>query len=402
MAVKPRKLRGGRPVWLDSRLPTLPVAALKKDIQVDAAVIGAGISGAMAAQALASLGMSVAVLDKRSPLHGSTMATTALLQYEIDQPLSLMVKKTGADKAIRAWRRSKLALSSLAATTRQLGITCDLTPQQSLYLQGALLSAEGLHAEKAARDMAGLPVAYMPARLLKERYGIHSGAALLSDGDYSAHPVKLAAGFLREAVSNGARIYSPVTFSGISETPRRAHISTAEGPVVTAQLVVMATGYEIADIIPARGQKICSTWALAANITGGKQPKYLPMIWEAADPYIYLRHLNDRKVICGGYDETFSDPAARDALIPLKSRQIMRRLHGLFPALKFELTHAWAGCFGVTPTGLPLLGWLPRHKHVYAIQAFGGNGITFSHMAAEMLRAECADRPDPDAPLFAF
>ena len=59
--------------------------------------------------------MKVAVVDKRGLARGSTMASTALVQYEIDTPLITLTRKIGKEKAVRAWRRSRLAVEALAA-----------------------------------------------------------------------------------------------------------------------------------------------------------------------------------------------------------------------------------------------------------------------------------------------
>jgi glycine/D-amino acid oxidase-like deaminating enzyme len=63
---------------------------------------------------------------------------------------------------------------------------------------------------------------------------------------------------------------------------------------------------------------------------------------------------------------------------------------------------AWAAAFGTTNDGLPLIGLVPEMKHTFAVMGFGGNGITFSKIAAEIVSAEIAGQPDPDAKLFAF
>ena len=49
-------------------------------------------------------------------------------------------------------------------------------------------------------------------------------------------------------------------------------------------------------------------------------------IWEASDPYLYIRTTADGRVICGGEDEEFADEERRDALIGEKSRRIVARL----------------------------------------------------------------------------
>ena len=72
--------------------------SLAGNITTDVAIIGAGISGALAAYALRNDGLSIAVFERRHPGMGSTAASTAFLQYEIDtplannKPLSIMIK----------------------------------------------------------------------------------------------------------------------------------------------------------------------------------------------------------------------------------------------------------------------------------------------------------------------
>ena len=61
--------------------------SLKEDVTCDIVVLGAGISGAFVAECLSREGLDIVVLDKRDVGGGSTSASTALLQYEIDMPL---------------------------------------------------------------------------------------------------------------------------------------------------------------------------------------------------------------------------------------------------------------------------------------------------------------------------
>ncbi len=72
-------------------------------------------------------------------------------------------------------------------------------------------------------------------------------------------------------------------------------------------------------VVRAKTHRIFSTWAIATR----PQPRALwpthCFIWEAADPYLYMRVSPDHRVICGGEDEEFSDEQARDALLDRKT-----------------------------------------------------------------------------------
>src|SRR5688572_606794 len=77
MISRKKDLHDGRAVWSDVELVHQP---LTRDITTDIVVIGAGLTGAVTAQALAEAGYKVVLLDRRKPLRGSTRVTTALLQ----------------------------------------------------------------------------------------------------------------------------------------------------------------------------------------------------------------------------------------------------------------------------------------------------------------------------------
>jgi glycine/D-amino acid oxidase-like deaminating enzyme len=124
MVSQNRDVRTGEPVWNAYRRPRIVTEALSSRTDTDILIIGAGVSGAMIAEALSGHGLDVLVVDKRKPLSGATSASTALLQYEIDTPLIQLEKKIGRSDAVAAWRRSKLGVESLAAKIKDLAIDC--------------------------------------------------------------------------------------------------------------------------------------------------------------------------------------------------------------------------------------------------------------------------------------
>ena len=77
-------LKSGYPFWAikNGLLQTFP--QLDRDETCEIAVIGGGITGALIAHELAEHGHDVTVLERRHVGWGSSAASTALLQYEID------------------------------------------------------------------------------------------------------------------------------------------------------------------------------------------------------------------------------------------------------------------------------------------------------------------------------
>jgi glycine/D-amino acid oxidase-like deaminating enzyme len=125
------------------------------------------------------------------------------------------------------------------------------------------------------------------------------------------------------------------------------------------------------------------------------------MIWEASDPYLYLRTTADGRVICGGADEPFASAEKRDALSLRKFALLERRLAAMFPALDPTPDFAWSGTFGASERGIPIIGRLPGKRRLYTVLGCGGNGITFSMLAAQLLRNLIEGDGDVDQALFA-
>lgn len=384
------------------RAPSVPCTRLKRDVRTDVLVVGMGISGAMVAESLTAAGFSVILIDRRGPMLGSTPASTALVQHEIDVPLTKLARKLGLRSAEQAWRRSRLAVASLSARIDELGISCEKVDRSALLLAGNELGAGGLRAEAEARRAAGIHAEYLTRARLQERFGMVRDGAILSPGNLALDPRKLTAGMLLCAIERGARCFAPAEATVIDAGRDRVTVATADGPVVSAAHLVLATGYELTGIVPAKAHAVISTWAIATRAQPRAVWPEAALIWESSEPYLYLRSTKDGRIICGGEDEKFSDEAARDALIPAKTARLSAKLARLLPSVDARPAFAWAGAFGTTRTGLPFIGRLPGRPRVHAVMGYGGNGITFSRIAAEIVRADLTGGSDSDAGLFAF
>ena len=256
--------------------------------------------------------------------------------------------------------------------------------------------------EAEARNAAGLETVVLDRADLKQRFGIARSAALLGFDNLTVNPRYMTAALLKRACKSGLKIFAPVDVVDIDATMTRVIATTRDGRRIRCRRLVLATGYELPKIIPAKGHKIGSTWALA---TPPQRRRLWPeecLIWEASDPYLYMRTTDDGRVICGGEDEEFATAEERDALIPRKIATLQRKLGKLFPGLDVTAEFVWASSFGESSTGIPTIGEIPGYPNCWATLGYGGNGITYSRIAAEILRTSFLGGQDEDADLFAF
>ena len=72
-------------------------------------------------------------------------------------------------------------------------------------------------------------------------------------------------------------------------------------------------------------------------------------------------------------------------MIQEKTRLLLQKLTALWPVADPDIEFRWAGTFDTTSDGLPLIGPVPGAKGIYAAYGYGGNGITFSFLAAQLI-----------------
>ena len=180
-------------------------------------------------------------------------------------------------------------------------------------------------------------------------------------------------------------------------------LKTENGYTVKAKKLVYATGYEVVDFIDKDIVNLLSTYAVVSE-QYNKRPfwKDEVLIWNTADPYLYVRTTPDNRVLVGGRDEDFSDPVKRDKLIDKKTKQLTKDISKLFPNLDFKPEFSWTGTFGATKDGLPYIGPYKKLPNSYFALGFGGNGITFSVIAAQIIKDILEGKENKDIELFSF
>lgn len=378
---------------------------LDSDRRCDVAILGAGITGSLIGEALCSAGHEVIVLDERDVATGSTSASTALLQYEIDTHLVDLIAQHGEKHARLAYRACYESIDLLEERIARLGLEDSaFMRKDSVYLASRERDVPVLKAEAAARRQAGIEVnEWMPADV-HERFGFMKPYALHSPQAAEVDVYRLAHGMLREIRKRGCGVYDRTRVEAVDFDEGGVVLKTTRGWIVRAKRVVVATGYETQSLFDtARFVDLRSSFAIASEPME-EVPDWWRrcLLWETARPYFYLRGDNDGRAIIGGEDIPFRSPAARDRLISRKCRLLEKRFKEMFPAAKMEPAYAWAGTFGETKDGLAYIGTYRQHPLCYFALGFGGNGITYSVIAAEIIRAELEGRTHPYAAAFRF
>jgi glycine/D-amino acid oxidase-like deaminating enzyme len=398
------EIRSSEPFWLMRNGIGDAGAALDESLSCDIAVVGAGITAALVTDALVATGLRIVVLDSREPALGSTAASTALLQYEIDTHLVDLVAKVGAEPAMRAYRACAASFAQLEERFPDLLSQSRYERRQSLYLAADERDVTSLRSELAARQNIGLRCEWLDGDELRSRFGCLRPGAILSASGAQVDPFRFTRAVFSACRRHGVRMYSRTRVAAIEEQDETVVLRTERGLTVTAGHAIVCAGYESLDFLPVGIADVNNTYALVTEPLAKREwVDTLPLLWESARPYFYMRGTADGRLMLGGADAPFKNPVARDVLLPRQVRSLQKQYEKLFGAELPPVSYTWAGSFAETRDGLPYIGRLPgRSPRLQFALCYGGNGITYSVHAGDIVRAGIEGRAHVLDDVFGF
>ncbi len=362
------------PFWLDE--PTRHVDAGSQG-EVDVAVIGAGITGVSCALALARDGLRVRVHDARGIAEGASGRNGGFALRGGAARYDVARETYGAEAAKQLWQRTEEALDRLEAVagnafrrTGSLRLAADDEERDEIRLE-----YEALHEDGFAAQWRG-ELAHLP-----EFCG-----AIFHPRDGSLQPGRLVRHLAELAAAEGVAFQQHQRVASLDE--------------LDAEQIVIATDGsgrgllpELDDALwPARGQ-VVTTEPLKERLF--ECPHY------ARHGFDYWQQLTDGRIVLGGFrdfsiltemtdEETTTEPiqGALDAFLV--------EILGYMP----EVTHRWAGIFGLTQDLLPLVGRVPGHDGTWMAAGYSGHGNVLGFMCGELVGGAVLGREDPLLELF--
>jgi glycine/D-amino acid oxidase-like deaminating enzyme/nitrite reductase/ring-hydroxylating ferredoxin subunit len=380
--------------WMESAdRPRYP--ALNRDIEVDVAIVGGGITGLTTAYLLKHAGRKVAVIDRDCIGGVDTMRTTAHVTCVTDVDLGELVRTFGRDHAQAAWDAGLAARDEIDAIVRDEGIDCDWTwvrgYKHAAKGSNSAASVDHLRKEAALADELGFPAAFV-----ESVPGIGM-PGIAFDGQAKLHPGKYLARLAAIVDGGGSFVFESTSSEDVTSDPLAVKCGRF---TITAPYVVIATHTPLVGKTNLASATLLQTklylytsYVVAGRLPAGRVPEGL--YWDTADPYHYSRiepRGDHDLVIFGGEDHKTGQVVDTAACFD----RLERTARDWFPDL--ETTHRWSGQVIETNDGLPFIGETAENQ--FAATGFAGNGMTFGTVAAMMARDAVLDLKNPWRELF--
>ncbi|MES2762635.1 MAG: FAD-dependent oxidoreductase [Bacteroidota bacterium] len=394
-------LKSGYPYYLIKNGLCEQYDTLLSDHRVDVVILGGGISGALMAYQLAKKGIQCTVIDKRGIGLGSSSASTSLLQYEIDNPLHLLEKQIGTKAAVEAYRLCSDAIDAIKKIAEDVSFP-DFKYCSSLYFAHTKSKVPYLKREFISRQNAGFDVSYLEKEAILKKFGFNAESGILSTQAAKVDAYLLSHYLHQYNQKKGVSVFENTSIEKIFHHKSGVELISSKGFKIKAKKIIYATGYEVVEQINKPIVKLASTYACVSHCID-QLPGFFEksLLWNTADPYLYIREDNGRLII-GGRDEQYYNPQKREAVLVRKAKKLKEDFNKLFPTIEFETQFSWAGTFGSTKDGLPYIGTYDKKPNGYFALGFGGNGITFSAIAAEFIAKHIKDKGYKIPAMFGF
>ena len=189
-------LKSGLPFWLIKNGLSTDYVTLDNDIDTEILIIGSGITGALCAHFLCEAGIKCIIVDKRMSSTGSTTASTAQLQYEIDTFLFDLIEKIGEENAVKAYKKCLESIYTLEKIIKKLKIDGDFEWKSSLYLASNYKGFKDLQKEYEIRKKHEFPVTFLNQKQLKDKFNINKKGALYNECSAQIDTFKLCKAIL--------------------------------------------------------------------------------------------------------------------------------------------------------------------------------------------------------------
>ena len=362
--------------------------ALTDDLDVDAAIVGGGISGVALAVELAERGRRVALLEANRIGWGATGRNGGQVTGSLsgDRAMQKQLANTLGSEAERfvnrlRWRGHEIIESRIA----RYGIDCDIA-YGHLFTAWTRSHQAALNAAMHQAEQAGIGdrVSLLSQHELHERLDtpLYHGA-VYNRRNFHLHSLNLCVGEARAAASLGVSIHEQSPVLGFDHNGKRVTLQLRTAQVHCDTLILAGNAYHRLArrqlggyLFPATLGNL-TTEVLPSDTRQRLNPGNLA-VYDSRTVLDYYRFTADGRLMFGSGTSYLNKPQATSA------ECLRPALERVFPTLKgVRIDKAWSGQAGIVLNRIPMIGRLS--PDVYYLQGYSGHGIATSHIAAEVI-----------------
>lgn len=359
--------------------------SLKSNLEVDVAIVGAGVTGLSAALHLAEAGFSVALFEAREVAHRASGRNGGQIVPGLKVNPDALINRFGEEVALRMMRFSYESANTTFELIERYGIQCDAL--RSGWIQGAFSPGSSEHLRGRVKEINryGGDTQYLDGDAMRELTGSSFWpGGLFEKTAGSVQPLSYCQGLADVARRQGASIYEFSPVESINLDGAKPCLSV-NGYSVQAMHVVLATDAYTDKLWPSVTHSyvgVSSAQIATAPLSSELLAQLMPSragISETRKITYYCRISPDGRFVIGGRANSSDllDESSRDRL---RKAAVTR-----FPELEGqEWPYGWACRVGMTMDDLPRMHQLA--PNVWTAYGYCGRGMAMGTALGTVLR----------------
>lgn len=362
---------------------------LTSDINCDVLVIGGGISGAITAYYLAKEGADVVVVEKNIVGYGQTLASSAILEAQMDLDILKLEKIIGNNHAKKIYKMAYNAIDEIEEICNEVELNTGFERKDLIYFTNRYMQKSQMQKEFENRKKTGLESFFLDSHdIIDMQNGI-----LIRGASATVNPYMLTQSIFDylNKMSN-VRIFENTNAEKIDTEYESIKCTTNNNFKIYCDSLILTSGLEALKYIGQVPLEIAKTYTVVTKPIDNY--KSMNLNFTARDtmaPHHYIRFTPTGRLIFGGedtkitdrfYDNKYFMMVANDRYKRLKS-SIEKILYGIDD---FTLEYAFNASVCNTKDSLPIVDEIPNMPNCFCNIGFGTNGIVHSVIGANMLK----------------
>jgi glycine/D-amino acid oxidase-like deaminating enzyme/nitrite reductase/ring-hydroxylating ferredoxin subunit len=363
-------------IWKATADKQINFPSLQKDITVDVAIIGGGITGLMAALLLSDAGKKVAVFEALSIGLGTTGYSTGNLYSVVDEHLSKIKNKWSKEVMINVVKSRSQALDLIEQTINKFNIDCNFARQPFHYFAEKLddYSTEFLNEEHNAAQEAGLSASLTSDVPLN--FPVERGLRIENQAQF--HPLKFVRG-LAEKISDKCMIFENTKIEEIDE--KNITLKTSSN-TIKANKIIIATHTPKGIFAVQSFMGPYREYGVAGTLKSGNYPEGI--FWAVSEGKKHsVRSFNDNGknyiLVIGEKHKTGQEDDSIN-----REQMLEKYLKARYDINTFE--YRWGGQHYRSADGLAFIGQSFTTDDTYIATGFATDGLVYGTLAAMIIK----------------
>jgi glycine/D-amino acid oxidase-like deaminating enzyme/nitrite reductase/ring-hydroxylating ferredoxin subunit len=359
----------------------------------DVLIVGGGITGITTALQLQKSGLQCVVVEAHNLCFGTTGGTTAHLNTFLDNSYHEIEKDFGENAARLIAKATNQALDLYRLNVEEYNIDCGYEQKDGYLYSQNDKQTEELNTIFEASKKAGVDVAYTD----RIPVPIEFQKAIVYHEQANIHPSRYVYALAKAFEENGGVILQNCMVKNF-KGDTVLEVETSQGTINTRILIWATHIPPGVNLLHFRCAPYRS-YAMAVTLNDDAYPDGLA--YDMHDPYHYYRtQIIDGKkyFIAGGEDHKTAHEENTESCF----NRLEAYVRTYFDVK--EIVFKWSSQYFEPADGLAYIGHLPGNPdNVLVATGYGGNGMTYSHIAATMftdliikVESEYAKLFDPD------